>query len=287
MKAIAVALILALFGAECALAADLPVPGSAPIPPNSYYPISPPPVNWGGVYIGLNGGYGLGKSNWSDSLGSTGNFAANGGVFGGTLGINYAGFGDWVLLGFEGDFDWSGATGSGGCSVLGPDVLLAGATCQTRIDWLSTFRLRAGYTWSHFLFYATAGGAVGRVSFEWAPAMNFIVATRTVEHRDATLENGTQWIGWDPAAKQIRSWSFEADGGFGEGTWSKNGNKWIIKTSSSLANGSKVTTTNVVTRVDADTITWKSTDQKMDGNALPDSAEITMKRTDDRHSTDY
>jgi|SRR5208337_4613785 len=133
----------------------------------------------------------------------------------------------------------------------------------------------------------TAGGAVGRVSFEWAPAMNFIVATRTVEHRDATLENGTQWIGWDPAAKQIRSWSFEADGGFGEGTWSKNGNKWIIKTSSSLANGSKVTTTNVVTRVDADTITWKSTDQKMDGNALPDSAEITMKRTDDRHSTDY
>ena len=28
---------------------------------------------------------------------------------GATLGINYAGFGDWVLLGFEGDFDWSGA----------------------------------------------------------------------------------------------------------------------------------------------------------------------------------
>jgi outer membrane immunogenic protein len=40
-------------------------------------------------------------------------------------------------------------------------VLGTGATCQTRIDWLSTFRYRAGYTWSHFLFYATAGGAVG------------------------------------------------------------------------------------------------------------------------------
>jgi len=75
--------------------------------------------------------------------------------------FNYAGFGDWVLLGFEGDFDWSGANGSGGCLVLGPHVLGAGATCQTRIDWLSTFRLRAGYTWSHFLFYATAGGAAG------------------------------------------------------------------------------------------------------------------------------
>ena len=148
MRALTFALVLSLslLGAERARAAELPLPGGAPIPPpNSYYPVSPP-VNWGGVYIGLNGGYGLGQSNWSDSLGSTGNFAVNGGVFGGTLGINYAGFGDWVLLGFEGDFDWSGATGSAGCSVLGPTVLGAGATCQTRIDWLTTFRLRAGYT---------------------------------------------------------------------------------------------------------------------------------------------
>ncbi len=168
MKAFSVALVLSLslLGAKGALAADLPLPGGAPIPPSSYYPISPP-VNWGGVYIGLNGGYGLGKSNWSNSLGSTGNFPVNGGVFGGTLGVNYAGFGDWVLLGFEGDFDWSGASGSGGCSFLDAalpgetPVLPPGSTCQTKIDWLSTFRLRAGYTWSHFLFYATAGGAVG------------------------------------------------------------------------------------------------------------------------------
>ena len=40
-------------------------------------------------------------------------------------------------------------------------MLLANATCQTKIDWLTTFRLRAGYTWSHFLFYGTAGGAAG------------------------------------------------------------------------------------------------------------------------------
>jgi outer membrane immunogenic protein len=174
MKAWAFALIfsLSLLGAERALAADVPLPGPAPIPPPSYYPPASyypasAPVNWGGVYIGLNGGYGLGKSNWSNTLGSTGNFAANGGLFGATLGINYAGFGDWVLLGFEGDFDWSGAQGSAGCSgldaALGGELITlpAGSTCQTRIDWLSTFRLRAGYTWSHFLFYATAGGAVG------------------------------------------------------------------------------------------------------------------------------
>jgi outer membrane immunogenic protein len=172
MRALAFALVLSLslLGAERARAAELPLPGGAPYPtpPTSYYPVSPP-VNWGGVYIGLNGGYGLGQSNWSDSLGSTGNFPVNGGVFGGTLGINYAGFGDWVLLGLEGDFDWSGATGSAGCSVLGPDVLGPSATCRTKINWLSTFRLRAGYTWSHFLFYATAGGAVGNYQITLSP----------------------------------------------------------------------------------------------------------------------
>jgi hypothetical protein len=63
---VALILSLSLFGAERVLAADLPAPGSAPIPPNSYYPVSQP-INWGGVYIGLNGGYGLGSSNWSDS----------------------------------------------------------------------------------------------------------------------------------------------------------------------------------------------------------------------------
>ena len=77
MKAFGAALVLslALLGAERALAAGLPMPGPAPIPPNSYYPVSPP-LNWGGVYIGLNGGYGLGSSNWSNTLGSTGTFAA-------------------------------------------------------------------------------------------------------------------------------------------------------------------------------------------------------------------
>jgi len=58
MKAFAVALVtsLSLLGAARAPAADLPLPGGAPFPPSSYYPVSQP-VNWGGVYIGLNGGY--------------------------------------------------------------------------------------------------------------------------------------------------------------------------------------------------------------------------------------
>jgi uncharacterized protein (TIGR02246 family) len=91
------------------------------------------------------------------------------------------------------------------------------------------------------------GGELARVSFVWAPDQNFIVSTRTVETKEGVLDRGTQWIGWDPVTKQIRSWNFEADGGFGEGAWTKDGEKWIIKTTSVLADGSKVTATNIVT----------------------------------------
>jgi outer membrane immunogenic protein len=115
-----------------------------------------------------------GAGYWSNSAGSTGSFATNGGLAGGTLGINYAGFGDWVLLGLEGDFDWSGASGSAACSILSSTGSLGpNATCKTNIDWLATFRLRAGYTWSHFLVYATAGGAVGDFRLSTSPSGAF------------------------------------------------------------------------------------------------------------------
>jgi uncharacterized protein (TIGR02246 family) len=122
------------------------------------------------------------------------------------------------------------------------------------------------------------GGEPARVSFAWAPDQNFIVSTRTVETKDGVLDRGTQWIGWDPVSKQIRSWNFEADGGFGEGAWTRDGDKWIIKTTSVLADGSKVTATNVVTLLSADSISLQSKEQTVDGKALPDSKETKMKR---------
>jgi uncharacterized protein (TIGR02246 family) len=123
-----------------------------------------------------------------------------------------------------------------------------------------------------------AVGELGHVSFEWAPGQNFIIATRTVDFKESSVLHSTQWIGWDPNAKQIRSWNFQADGGFGESTWTKDGNKWVIKTTSTVADGGKVTSTNVVTPVDADTLSFQSKDQKVNGEAIPDTKEMKMKR---------
>lgn len=118
----------------------------------------------------------------------------------------------------------------------------------------------------------------GHVSFEWAPGRNFLVATRTADFKDVIQDNGVQWIGWDPVAKQIRSWSFEADGGFGQSVWSKDGGKWIIKTTATVADGSKVTGTIIVTPVNADMVTWQFKDRTVNEKSVPDTKEIKMKR---------
>jgi uncharacterized protein (TIGR02246 family) len=121
-------------------------------------------------------------------------------------------------------------------------------------------------------------GEVGHVSFDWAPGENFIVSTRTVDFKDASHLQSTQWIGWDAAMKKIRSWSFQADGGVSESTWTKDGDKWLIKSESVLASGSKVTSTSVAGSANGTILTWQSKDQKLDGKALPDTKEVKMKR---------
>jgi uncharacterized protein (TIGR02246 family) len=121
-------------------------------------------------------------------------------------------------------------------------------------------------------------GEVGRVSFEWSEGQNFILSSFATTFKNIEVAGGTQRIGWDPAAKHIRSWTFDADGGFGEATWAKDGDRWVIKTQTVSRDGKKLTATDVVTRVDADTITWQSKDRTLDGKALPDIKEIKMKR---------
>jgi outer membrane immunogenic protein len=156
-----VAILLSLAPALPAVAADMPVPGSAPIPPNSYYPVAPP-LNWGGIYFGVNGGYGFGNSTWTNGGVSTGNFTTSGGLAGGTAGLNYAGFGGF-MFGVEGDLDWSGLKGSSSTAACVGLGAAAGTTCQTRSGWLSTARARVGYIFDRVLVFGTGGFAIADV----------------------------------------------------------------------------------------------------------------------------
>jgi outer membrane immunogenic protein len=127
-----------------AAAADLPrqMPVKAPAYVAPYY-------NWSGFYLGINGGYAFGTSNWSGVGNSS--FNANGGLIGGTAGYNWQ-IGQ-AVVGLEGDGDWSGVSGSGNCTI----------GCQTSTNWLSTVRGRLGYAADRWLPFVTGGAAFGDI----------------------------------------------------------------------------------------------------------------------------
>lgn len=140
---------LLILGVASASAADIarPMPTKAPayVPPVAY--------NWTGFYVGINGGGGWGRSDFSPPFAS-GAFNTSGGLVGGTIGYNWQMPSNFVL-GLEGDVDWSNIGGSTTCGVA--------LNCSVRNDWLATVRGRVGYAMDRFMPYVTGGAAFGDI----------------------------------------------------------------------------------------------------------------------------
>ena len=118
-----------------------------------------------------------------------------------------------------------------------------------------------------------------RASYAWDANQNFIVNTFDLTMKGVSVASGTQFIGWDAAAKKPRAWSFLFNGGFAEGVWTPDGdNKWKIAVVGMTRDGVKVTATNVFTKIDADHFSFQFTDRTKDGKPIPDDKPIKMKR---------
>lgn len=113
---------------------------------------------------------------------------------------------------------------------------------------------------------------------QWTRNKNFITRSFTVSVRDRIDMTGMQLIGWDPAAKQIRSWVFDSDGGFAEGRWARKDNRWSITTTGTTPDGLKASSVNVITLVDDNRFKWQSVSRIADGELLPNIDEVVVVR---------
>ena len=130
-----------------AVAADLP----RAMPPTKAPAFVPAAYSWNGFYLGINGGGGFGRSDWS-GFGSDTN--VSGGLAGVTAGYNWQ-TGQWVF-GLEADIDWS--------NIKGNFTNAACPTgCETKNSWLGTARGRLGYAFDRVMPYITGGAAFGDV----------------------------------------------------------------------------------------------------------------------------
>jgi hypothetical protein len=118
---------------------------------------------------------------------------------------------------------------------------------------------------------------VVEANFRWDENKSFLLEDFQIVREGAIVLKGTQRIGWDPQARQIRSWIFDSAGGFGEAVWTPVGDDWICKTKGVRSDGSAASATRKLTRATKDRVIWTATDRLDNGEQLPELA-VTMVR---------
>ena len=118
---------------------------------------------------------------------------------------------------------------------------------------------------------------VVEATFRWDENKSFLLEEFQVVREGSVVLKGTQRIGWDPQAKQIRSWMFDSAGGFGEAVWTPVGDDWVCKAKGVGSDGATASATRILTRPAKERVIWSATDRLADGERLPDLA-VTMVR---------
>jgi uncharacterized protein (TIGR02246 family) len=114
-------------------------------------------------------------------------------------------------------------------------------------------------------------------SFHWDDNKSFLLEDFRIVREGAVVLEGSQRIGWDPQTKQIRSWTFDNTGGFGEAIWIPVGDDWVVKAKGTRSDGTSASATRTLTRAAEDHVIWSATDRIDGDEPLPELA-VTMVR---------
>lgn len=120
--------------------------------------------------------------------------------------------------------------------------------------------------------------ATVEMTCQWAKNQAFLTRAFTISIGDRIDMSGMQIIGWDARQRRIRSWVFDSDGGFGEATWTKKDQRWIVNAAGTLPDGRRTSAINILTILGKDTITWQSTGRSLDGEILPNLEAVQLTR---------
>jgi outer membrane immunogenic protein len=151
-----------------------------PAPP----PVLAPIYNWGGFYIGVNGGGGWADKCWDNfAVGGVvvppvvaeGCHTASGATVGGQLGYRWQAS-NWVF-GLEAQGNWADFSGSNA------SLFFADTTNHTTVDAFGLFTGQIGYAWNNFLWYVKGGAAVTRDNYEGIVTSTGLVFDRAEETR--------------------------------------------------------------------------------------------------------
>jgi uncharacterized protein (TIGR02246 family) len=120
--------------------------------------------------------------------------------------------------------------------------------------------------------------ATVHVTCRWSDDKNFLLREFTIHVQGQPVMTVSQRIGWDPLAKQVKSWVFDSEGGYGDALWTRDKERWIIKSTGVLPDGRIATATNTLTRVGPNQVSWSSTERTLGTEMIPEPAQYVMVR---------
>jgi len=114
--------------------------------------------------------------------------------------------------------------------------------------------------------------------FVWARSGNFLTRNVTVKRAGETTLEGWQVIGWDPVESRIRSWTFDSEGGFAEGRWTRDRDRWLLRETGVAPDGTRTGSDQTLTKLGADRFAWESNNRTANGDPQPSIGRIEINR---------
>jgi uncharacterized protein (TIGR02246 family) len=117
-----------------------------------------------------------------------------------------------------------------------------------------------------------------RSQYSWARGGNFLSRNVTVKRGAETTLEGWQIIGWDPLEGCIRSWTFDDEGGFSEGRWAREGDRWLQRETGVTPDGNRTAADITFSKLSNDRFIWESNNRTLDGLPQPGTGRIEINR---------
>ena len=121
-------------------------------------------------------------------------------------------------------------------------------------------------------------GSVVRSDCQWSDDGNYLLRRFHLKTEDGLELNGVQRTGWDPIHKKLRSWTFDSQGGFLTGFWTKTDDGWLLTNHGVSAEGETVSATAIYQIIDAEMIQWRYRNLIVGNNVIADTEPVTMVR---------
>jgi uncharacterized protein (TIGR02246 family) len=151
---------------------------------------------------------------------------------------------------------------------------------EAGIELPSNFARVEGLAWLVGTWTAHRDATTVHTTIRWIANKSFLERDYTIRKDGITVSSGKQIIGWDAKARQIRSWSFDASGGYGTGLWTATPDGWRIESSGVLADGMPTSSRDLLIRVPGEdnVLGWRSVARSAGGASLPDTPEVVLDR---------